>query len=825
MATYTSSQSGNFSSSATWGGAGVPGDADVFNVLAAHTVTIDSGITVPTNGYADSYVYGILQSESGTSNTLRMNGRLYIKSGGTLHLRDGAKIQIKGTFGDQHGIWQEDENAVSVIMEGSDGMPTTTTTAALSIGDESLPVSSASAFAVGEWISIFDISDFVDTSETNMDAFSDEGFWVHDVSGNNIYFRLFVSPEETITKASGNTITVTNAKVYRVGQKIIFNTGSDRNVRTITDINYNNNKITLNSNVTNPNNQDGETVYLTSTEKPHSSGSKVRKMATVTTSESASSATTITIADATQFSVGDEIYIERRSEADSNTDYAGWWNSNRKEMRYTISSISGNTLTLSSALEYRVVATSLVTRLSREVVCETLDANGADHGFFYCEYTSNWNSKLILKDVYFRNWGATGSNNYTGVVFRGLMSTDSLSVALTESVPSRPRECWIEGLSIYIVPDSTHGGNNDWGPLWMFDSRAKIRNCIAIHGDEGISAYYEPHVAIYNCISTGMDGFGLRWEGSSGIHECAYNYVSRCTYGIRCYTPYELGMGVHDHIADANLYAINMVTMSHQENAIYRSKFIGIRQGINNEHSGGGTLYCSIKSLSGLPQPENDATTRGSSQEGQFRQSNFYYGTGFTHHSTEHNFEIDQFRFYGYRWEAFWDNDEKAWRFFCRYDASSYPGLLDQIYVPAEATLRLSAKVKLDPAFSGTYPYLGIVDNIMSPYSDQWGTGQGSHRLSGNRITTQYSASAASAYEEKQLTLSPVNYPRFIMAGVFAASSNASEGFWIKDINAMLDEAYQSTAYHNVNRMNSGRFVQVRNNFNQPKTRLGGRLR
>ena len=31
MATYTSSQSGNFSSSSTWGNAGVPGDGDRFD--------------------------------------------------------------------------------------------------------------------------------------------------------------------------------------------------------------------------------------------------------------------------------------------------------------------------------------------------------------------------------------------------------------------------------------------------------------------------------------------------------------------------------------------------------------------------------------------------------------------------------------------------------------------------------------------------------------------------------------------------------------------------------------------------------------------------
>ena len=121
MATYTSTQSGNFSSSSTWGGSGSPGDADAFNVAAGHTVTIDTGISIPTNGYGnDSYVYGILQSQSSASTTLRLNGNLYVKGNGLLHLRDGAKIQIKGTSADRHGFYIEDEDGASCIFEGSD---------------------------------------------------------------------------------------------------------------------------------------------------------------------------------------------------------------------------------------------------------------------------------------------------------------------------------------------------------------------------------------------------------------------------------------------------------------------------------------------------------------------------------------------------------------------------------------------------------------------------------------------------------------------------------------------------------------------------------
>lgn len=826
MATFTSSQSGNFSSSATWGGAGVPGDGDRFDVSSAHTVTIDSSISVPTNGYADSYVYGILQSQSGTNNTLRMNGRLYIKGNGTLHLRDGAKIQIKGVSGDQHGIWQENEAGASVIMEGSDGMPSTTTSSALSIGAEYIPVSSASSFGVGDWISVFDnVTGYTGTNESYpIEAWSDEGFWIHDISGNNIYFRIFVSPDATITKVSGSTITVDNAKVFRVGQKIIFNTGSNRNVRSITALDYVHNVITLNSNVTNASNQIGAKVYLTGIEKAHVTSSKVRKMATVTTSESASTATTIVVSSISKFSVGDEIYIERKSEADSTTDYAGWWSASEwKDQKHTISGISGNTITLSSAIGYRVVSGSLVTRMSRDILVECLTP-GTDHGFFYCEHLSDWSRKLILKDVYFKNWGNDDSSVYTGVVVRGHNNTSSLPVTLSQTIPSRTREPWMEGLVVHVYPDVTH--QLDWGPIWSYDCRGlKIRNCMVMHGDDGISLYYEPHVAIYNSLTTGQDSFAFRIEGASGVWEFAYNYSTRNVYGFRFYTPYELGLGIHDCIGDSNQYAFNLVTMSHSPRSVYRSQFTGHRFGINNEHSSGGSLYCKVRSLSGYPQPYNDASSRGTVQDGQYRVGNFYSGNAPYHKSIEHDFEHDHLRLFGYRSEVFWDTEERAWRFFRRYDSSENPGLLDTILLPAGVTMRISAKIKLDPDFSGTYPYLGVRDEILSNYNDFWGTGQGSNPYSGNRSLIQYTSAAANNYEEKQITYGPYDWTQTVVVGVFSNSNNAAEGYWIKDMKVMLDHPYASPALYMSQRSHTNTFIQVRNTFTQQKKRLGGRLR
>jgi hypothetical protein len=39
MAAYSSTQSGNFDSAATWGGSGFPAESDTFTIAAGHTVT------------------------------------------------------------------------------------------------------------------------------------------------------------------------------------------------------------------------------------------------------------------------------------------------------------------------------------------------------------------------------------------------------------------------------------------------------------------------------------------------------------------------------------------------------------------------------------------------------------------------------------------------------------------------------------------------------------------------------------------------------------------------------------------------------------------
>lgn len=254
MATRTSTQSGNFNSTSTWGGSAVPVDGDSFVVSAGHIVTINDDRR-PTNGFGDSTVYGKLHITG--SGKLGMNGTLTIdhvngtsatstdgyftendSSSGPYFLMDnGAIIEIKGNNSANHSIRMKGRYIMTFEVNGTNPNQATTLSANEGIASTQLAFTSSSGFAVGDWFQVYrDLDDIVDYE---YDGNLNEGFLVHDISGNTVYIRHFVSPTATISRVSGNKIFVDDATVFRVGYKVIFGTGSNRNIRTITAIGKN----------------------------------------------------------------------------------------------------------------------------------------------------------------------------------------------------------------------------------------------------------------------------------------------------------------------------------------------------------------------------------------------------------------------------------------------------------------------------------------------------------------------------------------------------------------------------------------------------------
>ena len=90
MSTYTSSQSGNWSSASTWGGSGPPVAGDTVTIAVGHTVTItgaDAACATLT-GNGSSTTYGALVIGTGSSDvrTLTITGNMTMVGGwsGTL---------------------------------------------------------------------------------------------------------------------------------------------------------------------------------------------------------------------------------------------------------------------------------------------------------------------------------------------------------------------------------------------------------------------------------------------------------------------------------------------------------------------------------------------------------------------------------------------------------------------------------------------------------------------------------------------------------------------------------------------------------------------
>lgn len=814
MATITSAQSGNFSATSTWVGGVVPIDADSFIIATGHTVTYD--VTSPVaNGFNDSDIYGILQHASGTNTVLRMNGRLRIRTAGTYHMRDGAKLQINGSNTESHILFQLNESGASFIAEGSDGMPSTTLSSAINEGSTVLAVTSATNFAVGEWIAVFD-NITARTTTGQAEDLRDEGFWIHDIDGNNIYFRQYVGPTSNVTSASGTALTVANAKVFRVGQKIIFGTGANRNVRTISAINYTTNVLTLNSSVTGS--VVGVPVYETGTDKIHKINEKVRKVATVTTASSLSTATTITVANANMFTAGDEIWIEARSECGGATDtgddvYATYVK--------TVQSVAGNVITLTGQVGYNVVNGALVTRLTRNVVVETFDTVN-DRGAFYAEYLdSTYNRKLIMKDVYFRKIGGSNGNAESGVTWRGFFSTNSPAVTLSQTIPSSTNTPWIEGIT------HDQGGNvRDWSGLWAFDSRYSTIRCSFTHnGNSGLAIYYEPGNSVYNSIAVKNDTAGLRYEGNNEYSEAAYLYLSRNENGVRLIDGYEDGLGKHHIICDAvTAYSLSIFN-SIRGPVYYKHQYTGSRFGLICENSFASILYGKLDFASGYTNPPNGTPQAGAFYAGHIDRGNFSFQQ---FGIIEDNFEYNAAKEFTYNGIRIWDTTENAWRVYYRYDASDYGtgAWTESLYIPPGVTVRASLAIKLAPGFSGTYPRFEarstqsqISVNRVGNASGNWGSW-----FAGGSSTQQYTAAAETDYETKEITIAATTFPRHIQIGLIFENANQSEGCWMQPMQIYLDNPYaiQVLEHGNSGSEHHGASYQVSSSFNQNLIRLSG---
>ena len=104
---YTSSQSGNWSSASTWGNAGVPGSADTVSILGGHTVTLDVPATVTnltlTGNVTGSQNLIVTSTFNWNGGTQSGSGTTSIPAAAVMNLSgygtlDARPLNVAGTF-------------------------------------------------------------------------------------------------------------------------------------------------------------------------------------------------------------------------------------------------------------------------------------------------------------------------------------------------------------------------------------------------------------------------------------------------------------------------------------------------------------------------------------------------------------------------------------------------------------------------------------------------------------------------------------------------------------------------------------------------------
>ena len=592
MATITSNQSGNWNVTSTWVGGSIPAADDLVVISHGHKVNVTTNIQSTRTG--DITIDGNLHFANGGK--MHLHGRMTVKntsnvnagefvngtagSGSLLSMTGGSEIKISGSNSDQHGIQVDSRRWCGVELSGSEPTHYNNLNGVHEAFSDYLTLDSVSNFAAGDMISLYE-------REVDYRMTPDECFWVHDVdSGNNrLYIRQFVSPQAVIQSKSGSTITVDDAAVFRVGYKIVFGAGSNRNLKEITNIEGN--VITFGSAVTGT--VDGLTAYQSATEKYHPDNRIVRRLSTsITTAITALDSTNqIVVGNASDLSVGDEIILE--ASTDNGTyNYVSGGESNvwRHNVLYTISAKSGNALTLDRNIQYYSDVGCVVTRVTRDILIKACKTDGTDvpdgdqdsaRVFFNVKYWTNnghddaSTRRVKIKYVQFKGLGynTNDSTNFRAGItiggYNGRYRTDlngsgaDQTTIHTSSGVSQTGENYIDGCS-YTAYNLCSNASRDG------DSYPSI--CVR---------HPYGHVS-RNCVTAGT-GRGY-WRWSSGYYTKQYgmqnfagsysNTQIEAAYAEHNYTEYfynrmaeDYGFMLYNH-RQTNAISVRHIDVRHQ---------------------------------------------------------------------------------------------------------------------------------------------------------------------------------------------------------------------------------------------------------------------
>ena len=839
MAALSSTQSGNWTSASTWGNV-TPADGDTFTINYGHKVTVNSN-TVVSQGYGDVQVYGCLHFATNTY--IRFNGRITVwgqntgtayatpaqftegqsTANGSLLSSSGnnIKVEFRGTNADQHGIWIKTQRFASMTLAADEKKTTTTNSAAIAYQDEYITVADDTGFAEGDWIAVY--TDGAQSEDFRV--LGDEGFFIHDVDAatNRIYVRQFVTPSAVIQSVSGTTVVVDDAKVFRVGYKLICGTGSNRVVASITAIN--NNTITFNGSFTS--NQVGLTLYQTGAEKTHLTSDSVQKIATTlrTAITTANSTNQIVVGSSADISVGDEIIIDVNNDVDVSWDY---------DTKYTVTAKSGNTLTLDDQVRYTHKVGSLVNIVTRHMVITTVDDGGDHRCFLYVEYWTDGNNAstrwIGLDNIRFTRFGQnTNSTYYNGIMLAGYnsqyrenQSTDGRyqyqshhQGCVSDTTPNRSN---YGGFSLRHPQGHTQrnnmcydtGNQAFWG--WSSQYSVKSYNNYATRSSYScfqIDAFYNIESEISYNYFTRSDDYGFMFhqirDGSPIRHNILLNHEQRAIYtyyqipGLIFDRFYIDGFRLNHYVGVAG--GVLIFTDSFMDNKWFKSidtDIDGILDANNYYSYASGQGHDSIERSNGL-------TNKYVSYEHNFKENCKLtsHGGGLTYETGENG-------------NAFLFPDQSG----------SYWTYIDQVYVPANTTVRVAATMKCQEGGSYTFPvmrakkltgYLGAMGRYENGY-----TGYTAYQDSTNKNFSgwmqEVSWATKNVWETKTLQLEPQLKGYLLAIGIYANGNNAEEKHELENstISVFFNNAplvFQRTQYIKTQ--------AVRDGFTNTKVRIG----
>ena len=861
MAALTSNQSGNFTASATWGGS-TPADGDTFTIAAGHSVT-SSTVDMPTNGYGDITVHGCLSFQSGSQ--FKLNGRATIYGGesnyfaegvsdsaGKFEMKPNSHLVLNGSNSEQHGVWCETQTRTQVICDGDEKNLNTVISCSgfLNYQHDFLPVATASNFAAGDWISVF-------SRFEGYQVLGDESFIVHDTDttalNNKIYYRQFVSPTATIQQFKGlRGIIVDNAKVFRIGYKIIFGTGSDRNVLSIAGINFNKNEIVVGANVTGTlSNLIGKTIYQTGTEKKHvngfgkdlltQSGSIVRRNATTLTTAitSADSTADIVVGNAADLVVGDEIIIDVNNDTDTNYDYTS---------KYTINAISGTTLTLDDQVRHVHKVGSLVLVLNRN--CIISGEAGSDRPFVYIEeWTSTTNNaytrRIRFRNVQFKGIGGNTNNNYyrSGICIAGYNGGLDPTSSDTDNYGFQTE---LDGCTYdpsAIVDAGYSRGSSYLGIYIRRSDYMTTRNNVVYRSERGLfnhSAHYN-HAVFGNFSTNASYSTGHNEAQYDEYTAFSYNYYTRSDdYGMLFYY-YRHGGVENRHNYFLNHEQRPLYNYYASPNTVYDRWYIdGFRSMPLFGESGGPHIFkdtyiknrWNVLSPDGTGQVYTNYINGAQSYQTDYDRS---VGKGGEIIFQEYNFEIDGLATHSNSLFREYLNDEDCW--LCYNENDSKAAYIDMIYVPPKTTIRISCQVKCQSSGTFTLPYFfartahdanltGRRDDGAADVTNMTSTtAQDIGKAKGFKQEVQYTSDSKSDFEEKQLTIQPQKDGYYLNFGVYTTSTNIrEEPFKMKEPIIRFDKGTVGQVRLDTKDSRGNTQPPIRSSFTAFKKRISGRI-